>query len=79
MKKISWLFKGGWLLGALAIFYQIIILLGVGDYPNFSDIVFTTSAQVIAYFISAILGLIIIAATTIAFFISRQRQQAASK
>ena len=31
MKKISWLFKGGWLLGALAIFYQIIILLGVGE------------------------------------------------
>ena len=79
MKKISWLFKGGWLLGALAIFYQIIILLGVGDYPNFSDIVFTTSAQVIAYFISAILGLIIIAVTSIAFLISRQRQQLSSK
>lgn len=36
MKKVSWIFKGGWFLGGLAIIYQIIILLGIGDYPNYS-------------------------------------------
>ena len=35
MKKVSWIFKGGWFLGGLAIIYQIIILLGIGDYPNY--------------------------------------------
>ena len=27
MKKVSWIFKGGWFLGGLAIIYQIIILI----------------------------------------------------
>ena len=79
MKKVSWIFKGGWFLGGLAILYQIIILLGIGDYPNYSDIVFTTSTQMLAYFISAILGIFLIAVTTVGYMISRRRAEMTSK
>lgn len=73
MKKISWVFLGGWFLGALALIYQVVILLGVGDYPNYSDIVFVTSMQKVAYFISAIIGVFLLAITTIGYMISKKK------
>ena len=79
MKKVSWIFKGGWFLGGLAIIYQIIILLGIGDHPNYCAIVFPTSTLMLAYFISAILGIFLIAITTVGYMVSRRRAEMSSK
>ena len=77
MRSASWIFKCGWGLGIIAILYQIIVLLGVGDYPPFSEITFVAPTQIVAYFISAILGIFIIAITTIIYMISNKRRQEA--